>query len=181
MNDKMNPRTQFSALAGQLPPDRSVLPAGETAVTLGDGTAVTLEIPEIALGADRGQYWIGMQEDLSGFVVLRGIVMHLGANLIEPVRGGIVTPGGIYRAGRLDGHDLILFLDLREEGYRDRRWHLFVPRGGEGSIRWEGRDGAGLRYMEALRDYGKKHPRAVESWTFQYPEGIWSYIPSYYT
>ncbi len=79
------------------------------------------------------------------------------------------------------GHDLILFLDLREEEYRDGRWHLFVLHGGEGSIRIEGRDAAGVRYLEALGDYGKKHPREAESWTFQYPEGIWSYIPSYYT
>ena len=71
------------------------------------------------------------------------------------------------------GYDLILFLDLLEEEYRGGKWNLFVPHGGEESIRLEGRDGAGIRYMEALSAYGKKHPREAEGWTFQYPEGIW--------
>ena len=74
---------------------------------------------------------------------------------------------------------LILFLDLQEEDYQDGKWDergkwdLFVLHGGEENIRWETKDGAGLRYLEALRAYGKKHPQAAESWTFQYPEGIW--------
>ena len=72
---------------------------------------------------------------------------------------------------------LILFLDVWEEDYMDGR-PLFVPLGGEGTIRRETRDGAGLRYLEALRTYGKKHPREAESWTFQYPEGLWTDPPS---
>ena len=77
------------------------------------------------------------------------------------------------------GYDLILFLDLWEEEYQGGRWDLFVPHGGEESIRREGRDAAGVRYMEALRAYGKKHPREAESWTFPYPEGIWTYFPPF--
>ena len=52
-----------------------------------------------------------------------------------------------------------------------------MPHGGEGSIRRETRDGAGLRYLEAIRAYGKAHPREAESWTFQYPEGLWTDPP----
>lgn len=68
---------------------------------------------------------------------------------------------------------LILFLDVYEEDYKDGK-PLFVPHSGEASIRRETRDGAGLRFLEALRAYGKKHPREAESWTFQYPEGLWT-------
>ena len=67
---------------------------------------------------------------------------------------------------------LILFLDVWEEDYMDGR-PLFVPHGGEGTIRRETRDGAGLRYLEALRAYGKTHPREAEDWTLPYPEGLW--------
>ena len=71
---------------------------------------------------------------------------------------------------------LILFLDVWEEDYMDGR-PLFVPHGGEGSIRRETRDGAGLRYLEALRSYGKAHPREAEDWTLPYPEGLWTDPP----
>ena len=77
------------------------------------------------------------------------------------------------------GHDLILFLDLREEEYKGGKWDLFVPHGGEGSLRPEGWDAEGIRYLEALRAYGKKHPREAEGWTFRYPEGIWTYYPPF--
>ena len=120
-----------------------------------------------------------VKEDYLGNISTRGQDL----NFYDRVYVYVEVEEAWYTAMRKEyyGHDLILFLDLREEEYRDGRWHLFVPHGGEGSIRFEGRDGAGLRYLEALGDYGKKHPREAESWTFQYPEGIWSYIPSYYT
>ena len=78
-----------------------------------------------------------------------------------------------------DQGDLILFLDLQEDGYRGSKWDLFVPHGGEGSLRPEGWDAEGIRYLEALRAYGKKHPREAEGWTFPYPEGIWTYYPPF--
>ena len=120
-----------------------------------------------------------VKEDYLGNISTRGQDL----NFYDRVYVYVEVDEAWYTAMRKEyyGHDLILFLDLREEEYRDSRWHLFVPHGGEGSIRFEGRDGAGLRYLEALGDYGKKHPRGEEGWTFQYPEGIWSGIPSYYT
>ena len=68
---------------------------------------------------------------------------------------------------------LVLFLDVWEEDFVDGH-PLFVPHGGEESILRESRDAAGLRYLEALRAYGKAYPREAESWTLPYPEGLWT-------
>ena len=67
---------------------------------------------------------------------------------------------------------LVLFLDVWEEDFIDG-YPLFVPHGGEETILRESQDAAGLRYLEALRAYGRQHPRETESWTFQYPPGLW--------
>ncbi|MBR5701386.1 MAG: hypothetical protein IKX47_02880 [Oscillospiraceae bacterium] len=67
---------------------------------------------------------------------------------------------------------LVLFLDVWEEDYIDGH-PLFVPHGGEETILRESRDADGLRYLEALRAYGKSHPREAESWTLPYPPGLW--------
>ena len=71
---------------------------------------------------------------------------------------------------------LVLFLDVWEEDFIDG-YPLFVPHGGEETILRESRDAAGLRYLEALRSYGKAHPREAEDWTLPYPEGLWTDPP----
>ena len=91
-----------AALAEMLPEAGVVRPSGEAEIELADGTRVRLEVPEIVLAADGVQYWPGFQDDLNGFLVLRGIVMHLGANLLEPTAGAIATPRGVYRAGAME-------------------------------------------------------------------------------
>jgi len=110
---------QFAALAKQLPPDGATLPAREVALA-GDGASVRLELPEIVLGADGVQYWSSALEKLTGFTVLRGLIMHLGANLTAPTGGAIVLPGKIYRMAAL-GRDeaaekMRTLLELYREG-----------------------------------------------------------------
>ncbi|MBQ9336574.1 MAG: exodeoxyribonuclease V subunit gamma [Lentisphaeria bacterium] len=112
----------ITGLAGRIPPQTAVRNGRAADLTLSGGRVITLLIPEIKTDSGGTQYFPCYGSDLNGHGLIKGIILHLAANLSEPTPTRLVLTKKCYQADPMPAEEaekqLKTVLELYLEGLK---------------------------------------------------------------